>query len=323
MKKDKHSKSDSAVSAKAESSHISSSRSILVIDSGVGGLSVCQSILEKNPHLQIIYFADNAYFPYGVLPENDLSERLTLIVEQMLAVYKPELVVLACNTVSTLMLPILRALHEIPFVGVVPAIKPAALISKTKRIGLLATPATISRPYTDQLINDYAQGCEVVRVGSSELVVEAEHCLMAQNVNQSVLERVLAPFKTSSETDRVDTIVLGCTHFPLLKVQLDKVMPGINWVDSGTAIANRVSFLLSEYAEDNKRDNNADFNVSFHNSLNNNLSYDASQAKHQFYFSKPLMSQSGLNESLKAMGFSEFEFHTFNENICPKLKSPD
>ena len=268
------------------------SKSILVIDSGVGGLSICQSILAQQPELQIIYFADGAYFPYGLLPEKELRARLTFIVGKMLALHRPKLVVLACNTVSTLVLPELRSLFDIPFVGVVPAIKPAALISKNKRIGLLATPATVIRPYTDQLIYDYAQACEVIKVGSSELVIEAESLLNNHSVNQKLISTILNPFRPTEEQHGVDTVVLGCTHFPLLKSYLSESLPGINWVDSGEAVANRVSHLLAEVSQPPSS--------MLHLELE----------PHQLYFSKPIDHKSEFSNGLHNLGFKLFQFHT-------------
>jgi glutamate racemase len=274
------------------SARLPATGSILVIDSGVGGLSVCQSILAQQPRLQLIYFADSAFFPYGVLPENQLRERLKYIVSTMLSLHQPALVVLACNTVSTLVLPELRALFDIPFVGVVPAIKPAANLSLTKRIGLLATPATVNRSYTDQLISDYAQGCEVIKVGSSELVQEAEKLLRGQAVSANVLQMVLKPFKNEQGKPLVDTIVLGCTHFPLLRTQLAEQLPGINWVDSGQAIANRVSHLLASVTDMSK-------NVS---------------STHQIYFSKPVEDEAALTASFKHLGLHDFRLSSMGSD---------
>lgn len=265
-----------------------SSESILVIDSGIGGLSVCQSILAQQPRLQIIYFADSAHFPYGLMPEARLSDRLKVIVEKMLEIHQPKLVVLACNTVSTLLLPELRTLFDIPFVGVVPAIKPAAIMSNTKRIGLLATPATVLRPYTDQLIEDYASFCEVVKVGSSELVVQAENLLNDDAVDQAVIDLVLKPFRSVPELSDVDTIVLGCTHFPLLKTQLQASLPNVNWVDSGEAIANRVSFLLQESYVDK------DINTT---------------KLHQLYFSTTTRHKHEFSNIVRRLGFKAFDLH--------------
>jgi glutamate racemase len=220
--------------------------SILVIDSGIGGLSVCESILANEQNLQIIYFADDAFFPYGLQDEAVLRQRLKYIVAEMLARHQPELIVLACNTVSTLVLPELRASFDVPFVGVVPAIKPAASMSKTKRIGLLATPATVKRAYTDQLVSDYADECDVIRVGSSELVVQAENLLQGRVVCRDTLSRVLKPFHCFNGQKPVDTIVLGCTHFPFLQHEFRRILPEVMWVDSGAAIAMRVFSLLAD-----------------------------------------------------------------------------
>lgn len=222
------------------------SRSILVIDSGVGGLSICQSIINHAPHLQITYFADNAFFPYGLLDEDQLIDRLHKIVSAMLEEHEPELVVLACNTVSTLLLPGLRAKYDIPFVGVVPAIKPAAVHSKTKHIGLLATPATVQRTYLDDLITEFASDCEVTRVGSSELVQLAESFLTRGELGYDQLADIAQQFKTSESRPTMDTLVLGCTHFPLLKEQLQEHLPDVALVDSGDAIARRVVSLLGD-----------------------------------------------------------------------------
>lgn len=273
-------------------------RSILVLDSGVGGLSVCQSILEKQADLQIIYFADDAYFPYGLLDEQILRERLHEIVARMLQIHQPDLVVLACNTVSTLVLPELRASFDIPFVGVVPAIKPAAAISKTGRIGLLATPATVRRPYTDQLIRDYASECEVQRVGSNALVEQAEIYLSGQMVDQQILRDALRSFECSTEDTKIDTIVLGCTHFPLLKPALSQIMPHITWVDSGAAIAKRVDSLL------NYTDSVAEF-----------VAPQKTLPCHQIYFSKMTPNEEVFSKALLSLGIKQYQLHCFSAKM--------
>ena len=273
----------------SNSTGLSMPESILVIDSGVGGLSICQSILAQQPTLQIIYFADSAYFPYGLMPEKELRARLIFIVGKMLALHRPKLVVLACNTVSTLVLPELRSMFDIPFVGVVPAIKPAAILSKNKRIGLLATPATVSRPYTDQLIDDYAQGCEVIKVGSSELVDEAESLLNNHSVNQKVIDHILNPFRVTEDQLGVDTVVLGCTHFPLLKNYLSDSLPAIHWVDSGEAVANRVTHLLAAFSKPGL----------------DKLQFESEP--HQLYFSKPVIHKDEFSNGLQNLGFKSFQ----------------
>ena len=219
-------------------------KTILVVDSGVGGLSICQDLLALDLSFKLVYVADDAWFPYGLLDETKLTERLVAIVDAMLPLHQPDLVVLACNTVSTLVLPLLRERYHVPFVGVVPAIKPAAACSRTRCIGLLATPATVRRPYTDQLIADFASDCVVVRIGSNDLVIEAERLFRGETVSRDVIFEVLKPFMVAHQGKQVDTVVLGCTHFPLLKSHLAAVLPNIHWVDSGSAIARRVLSLM-------------------------------------------------------------------------------
>lgn len=275
---------------------MTSAPSILVIDSGVGGLSICQSILGYDDSLQIIYFADDEYAPYGLLNEAVLEERLEKIVSSMLKIHQPHLVVLACNTVSTLLLPQLRAQFEVPFVGVVPAIKPAAQQTVTNRIGLLATPATVKRAYTNDLISDYANHCEVIKVGSNELVLQAEALLAGVDVSVAVIEPILRPFLSSDNTPCVDTIVLGCTHFPFLRKQLQSVLPGVFWVDSGEAVAKRVHILLREQK-------------AVIGGVKKNLT---THITHQIYFSKSLPKQTIFKKTLGALGFREGELHLIN-----------
>lgn len=268
--------------------------SILVIDSGVGGLSVCQSILATDAHLQIIYFADDAYAPYGLLDEQALEARLEKIVASMLAIHQPSLVVLACNTVSTLLLPQLRAQFlEVSFVGVVPAIKPAASHSKTNRIGLLATPATVRRSYTDSLIENYAGECEVVRIGSNALVLQAEALLAGKVVSLNELAAILAPFKPRAEEPSVDTIVLGCTHFPLLKPHLKSILPDVSWIDSGEAVAKRVHSLLHAQRQIE----------------GGGIQKASKSTTHQIYFSKSLPDRLIFKAALEKLGLLKSALH--------------
>ena len=215
---------------------------ILLFDSGMGGLSIARSLWRHLPGVGIVYLADNACFPYGDRSEHEVIGRCTSLVEQTLLDYPCDVVVVACNTASTVVLPELRARISQPVVGVVPAVKPAAALSDNRRIGVLATPATVDRPYLQRLIDDYAPDCEVVRVGSSELVRLAENSLETGTVARHLVEPILAPFVRGG----VDTVVLGCTHFPLIRDSLMAAMPGnIAWVDSGSAIARRVEQLLN------------------------------------------------------------------------------
>src|SRR5690606_9805763 len=149
--------------------------------------------------------------------EQELLPRIHIVISSLIAAYNPTLVVLACNTASTLALDSLRAMFSVPFVGVVPAIKPAAEASQSKVIGLLATPATIRRPYTQQLSQSYAHDCEVIKVGSSWLVELAEQSLNGIKADPDALCGILQPFLMAKE---IDQLVLACTHFPLLKDDL-------------------------------------------------------------------------------------------------------
>ena len=215
---------------------------ILVFDSGVGGLSILQALQETLPDCEYIYASDNEAFPYGTKSAEFLITRVQCVLQALINKTQAHIIVVACNTASTLVLPHIRRHFTIPIVGVVPAIKPAAQQSETKVIGLLGTPGTVTRDYTKALIEEFAKGCEVVSVGSSELVILAEEALRGVSPPQTALRSLLKPL---IDKRQLDTVVLACTHFPLIKKQLIDALPrSVNWVDSGEAIARRVSSLL-------------------------------------------------------------------------------
>lgn len=216
---------------------------VLLFDSGVGGLSIAQAIWRRIPAMRLTYLADNAFFPYGDQAESRVIDRCVNLIQQATEDFPVDMVVVACNTASTVVLPSLRAALGLPVVGVVPAIKPAAAITRNRRIGLLATPATVDRPYIDRLVSEHAADCRIVRVGSSELVRMAEASLDDGRVSAEALRPIVEPFVLGE----VDTVVLGCTHFPLVRSSLQKALPWmLNWVDSGEAIARRVEYLAAE-----------------------------------------------------------------------------
>lgn len=219
---------------------------VLIFDSGVGGISILQSIHTFWPvQYRLAYASDNEAFPYGTKDESWLIERVDRVMSQLILRVQPRLIVIACNTASTLVLPTLRARHDIPFVGVIPAIKPAAERSQSRVLGLLATPGTIRRPYTQKLIEDFAADCTVIRVGSARLVEIAEEKLMGQRVSARELALICEPLLDAVGRQGLDQLVLGCTHFPLLSDELRQLFPdSVNFVDSGKAIAARVSQLL-------------------------------------------------------------------------------
>lgn len=220
---------------------------ILVLDSGVGGLSVVRAIRGVTPGCHITYLADVAEFPYGGQCSAKLTSRVTHLITHALSVLSVDMVVVACNTASTVVLDVLRSRFGIPFIGVVPAIKPAAVLSHSKAIGVLATEGTVTRTYTLSLIEQFAQQCQVALYGSARLVQLAERKLQGLDVNIACLQQEFDGLRKQDQTGTMDTVVLACTHFPLLKEELSTLFPEItHWVDSGQAIARRVQFWLNE-----------------------------------------------------------------------------
>lgn len=232
---------------------------VLVFDSGVGGLSVYNEIRQLLPDLHYIYAFDNVAFPYGEKSETFIVERVVEIVAAVQARYPLALAVIACNTASTVSLPALREKFTFPVVGVVPAIKPAARLTANGIVGLLATRGTVKRPYTHELIARFANECHIELLGSAELAELAEAKLHGEAVPLDELKRILRPWLRMKEPP--DTVVLGCTHFPLLQEELLQVLPeGTRLIDSGAAIARRTAWLLEHEAPDAK---SADENIAF------------------------------------------------------------
>ncbi len=218
---------------------------VLVFDSGVGGLSVAREIQQRLPWLPLVYASDNGFFPYGTKGETELIARVDQVIRSLLQRYPVDILIIACNTASTLTLPHLRSQLSLPIVGVVPAIKPAAKLSQSGVIGLLATPATVARPYTHELIREYAPQCDVISLGSSELVQIAEQKLRGEVIDHKSIEHIAAQLMEPEKAKQMDVLVLACTHFPLLKEELSIYLPEkIQLIDSGEAIARRVEFLL-------------------------------------------------------------------------------
>lgn len=217
---------------------------VLVFDSGIGGLSIYNEIYNKIPYLRYIYAFDNEMFPYGDKSSEFLIKRVSHIIDTIIESYSIDLAVIACNTVSTICLPSLRSKFSFPIVGVVPAIKPASIITKNKCIGLLATKATIQRAYTSNLIKEFAPDCNVKLLGLSELAYIAENKLQGIDVDMQQLEMLMQPWLNLPVIP--DTIVLGCTHYPFIKDELKLLFPNTTFIDSGNAIASRVYSLLNE-----------------------------------------------------------------------------
>jgi len=222
------------------------SLTILVFDSGLGGMTVLREIVAARSEAHYIYVADDAFFPYGHHSEAEIIARVVPLIGELIDRHAPDLVVIACNTASTLVMSYLREAYKIPFVGTVPAIKPACAQSKTKRVSVLGTKGTVQREYTRGLIRDFAQGCEVTLVGSPELASLAERALNGHEVSDRDILAELAPcFVGAGDASRTDTIVLACTHYPLLLDRFKKLaLWPVEWIDPAPAIARRVSDLL-------------------------------------------------------------------------------
>src|ERR1700716_133735 len=221
------------------------SPTVLVFDSGLGGLTVFREVAAARPDAKLVYAADDAFFPYAAHGEADLVARVVPLMGDLIARVAPDLVVIACNTASTLVLPHLRAQYQVPFVGTVPAIKPACASSRSKRVSVLGTRATVKREYPRALIRDFSQGCEVTLVGSARLASIAEHALRAEPVDEAEIAAEIAPCFVDDGARQTDTVVLACTHYPLLLDRLTRLAPWpVDWIDPAPAIARRVLDLL-------------------------------------------------------------------------------
>lgn len=220
---------------------------VAVFDSGVGGLSVAAEIRCRLPGATLAYIGDNGFFPYGVKDPALLTQRVDQVVSEAVAATQPHALVIACNTASTVALPLLRSHLTLPVIGTVPAIKPAAALSRKRVIGLLGTPATVVGAYTQDLIDRFAADCTVLRVGSVELVEMAETFIAGEPPAPAAIRRVLAPFFDRPPAAQPDIVVLACTHFPLLAPFLRHAAPeGVAFIDSGAAIADRVAQILGQ-----------------------------------------------------------------------------
>lgn|GEM_PF-1727721 len=230
-------------------------QSILIFDSGAGGLSIARCILAQALGIKVYYCADFAGFPYSALTSQTICERVCGLIPQALAQTQADLVVIACNTASTVSLEMLRKIVNVPVVGVVPAIKPAAKLTQSCSIGVLATPVTIKGRYLQTLIQEHAQGLHLVLQGSQRLVHLAERYVLEPElleihdaIQAQVAYDLQVLLKPTQGHLTIDTVVLACTHFPLLldwfKEFANRKQLAIRFIDSGEAIAARVVHLL-------------------------------------------------------------------------------
>ena len=219
---------------------------ILFFDSGVGGLSVVVPTRQVLPTAAFVYAADTAGFPYGTKTEAEIAARVPALLGRLVERYRPRLVVIACNTASTIALSVVRSALDVPVVGTVPAVKPAAEASITRVIGVLGTDATVRQPYVDRLSAEFASDCTVVRHGSAALVALAEAKLRGEAVALSDVRAAIAGLFEGPNGGSIDTVVLACTHFPLLHDELAAAVPhSVRFVDGGPGIARRIAHLTA------------------------------------------------------------------------------
>ena len=221
---------------------------ILVFDSGIGGLSVLRAIRTLLPAADYVYVADDAAFPYGNWREQALSAHIVALMDGLIADHRPDIVIIACNTASTLVLPPLRARHAVPFVGTVPAVKPAAERSRSGLVSVLATPGTVRRDYTRDLIEAHGRACAFTLVGSARLAAVAEDKLAGRPLDEAAIAGEIAPcFVTAGDGRQTDIVVLACTHYPFLVDEFRRLAPWVvEWLDPAPAIARRVLQVLAE-----------------------------------------------------------------------------
>lgn len=224
-------------------------RPLLIFDSGVGGLSVLRPIRALIPNAPIIYAADSAGYPYGTKDAAEIAARVPALLGRLSERFDPELVVIACNTASTIALDAVRAALDLPIVGTVPAIKPAAALSKSRVIGVLGTEATVRQPYVDRLSDEFASDCTVLRYGSAELVDLAEAKLRGEPTDPEAYRRILDGLFSQPRGDEMDVVVLACTHFPLVEEELAAACPSpLAFIDGKEGIARRTAWLTRDVA---------------------------------------------------------------------------
>lgn len=221
---------------------------ILFFDSGVGGLSVLKPTRALLPTAPIVYVADSAGYPYGQRSEAEIASRVPALLGRLVERFRPRLAVIACNTASTIALEHVRSALDLPVVGTVPAIKPAAEMSKSGVIGVLGTEATVRQRYVDNLAAEFAADCALIRHGSPELVDLAEAKLAGESIDGDSVKAAAQPMFDAPDGDRIDTVVLACTHFPLLEEELRTAFPGVAYVDGGPGIARRIAWLTRDQA---------------------------------------------------------------------------
>lgn len=221
---------------------------LLFFDSGIGGLSVLAEVRRRMPTASIVYLCDRAFFPYGDRSEIEIAARVPALLGRAVERFRPRLVVIACNTASTIALAVVRTALQLPIVGTVPAIKPAAETTKTGVIGLLGTQATVRQHYIDRLAADHAAGMTLLRYGDPALAPAVEAKLRGEPVDPAIWRNAMRGLLDQPGGAAMDVVVLGCTHFPLVQEELSDVAPGVAFVDGAKGIARRIATVTAGQA---------------------------------------------------------------------------
>ena len=221
---------------------------VLMFDSGIGGLGILRETQRLLPEAEFVYLADNAGFPYGRLDDDDLTARILALMAAAIPLVAPRIVVVACNTASTVALAALRKrFPDQLFVGCVPAVKWAAAVSKSRTIGLLATPATLRREYTRDLIRAFAPDCRFIGHGSQTLAGLAEAKFRGDPIDRRALHGELAALFEATGGEAIDTVILACTHYPFLIEEFRALAPAeVAWLDPAEPVARRTRDLFRE-----------------------------------------------------------------------------
>jgi len=229
-------------------------RPVLVFDSGIGGLTVLREARVLMPDRRFVYIADDAGFPYGGWEEEALRARIVELFGKFIAEHDPEIAIIACNTASTLVLDDLRSAYpSVPFVGTVPAIKPAAERTSSGLVSVLATPGTVKRAYTRDLIQSFATQCHVRLVGADRLASIAEAHIRGEQIDEDLVVEQITPCFVEKDGQRTDIIVLACTHYPFLANVFRRLAPWpVDWLDPAEAIARRTISLLPKRESDDE-----------------------------------------------------------------------
>lgn len=263
--------------------NVEASSPILLFDSGVGGLTVYDALRKVLPDAPVIYAADLAGLPYGTKTEAQIAARVAGLLGRMTERFSPRLVCIACNTASTIALGMVRDVLEVPVVGTVPAIKPAAALTQTGTIALVGTEATIRQAYVDDLEAQFAGGKHLLRIAAPALVGAAEAKLRGEPVNPAVIADVRDRLLAMPGAEDLDTLVLACTHFPLLADELTAVFGAqVRQVDGAAGIARRIVHLLEGQ-------------------------HFAASGSNRFIVTGPLNGAAGLEAALAARGFGPAE----------------